>query len=117
MNKIKVVIIGAGQIVSGYDSIIDLSILTHCHAIKKLNEFELIGVYDINDEALENVSKKWQVKIFNDFELMMKTLPDVVVIAVNNTHHEYYLEKLLSYDVKLVLCEKPLTTDNKSGKK
>jgi len=117
MNKIKVVIIGAGQIACGYDSITDLSILTHCHAIKKLVQFELIGIFDVNIDLLESVSKKWNIKTFNDFDVLMKESPDVVVIAVNNSFHEYYLEKLLQYNLKLVLCEKPLTNDSESGKK
>ena len=117
MNKIKVAIIGAGKIVSGYDSITDVAILTHCHAIKTLGQFELIGIYDKNIELLGDVSKKWNVKTFNEFDHVMRECPDIVVVAVNNTSHEYYLEKLLDHNQKLVLCEKPLTTDHKSGRK
>lgn len=108
--KLKVVIIGAGRIASGFDNPKDSVILTHAHAYKKHRQVELVGFYDIDKKAADLAAKKWQVKSFiNLDQMLVEVKPDLISICTPDNTHKEILEKVILYKPALVICEKPVT--------
>lgn len=61
-------IIGAGQIAGGYDSLESEAVLTHAHAYAKHSDFNLLGFYDVDASNASNMAKKWNCNAFNRFD-------------------------------------------------
>lgn len=107
----NVLIIGAGNIASGYDEINSEMILTHAHAFKMHNGFNLIGFVDTNEQRATLAAKKWGTKAFYSLESAVEVYPyiDIFCIAVPDNMHFDILEKVSSHNPKFVFTEKPLT--------
>ena len=106
-KKMKVLIIGAGQISAGYDSPDSDIVLTHAKAVIRSDEFELVGFYDVNKEAAREAAVKWQTRVIDDVSDIGDI--DVVCCAVPDKYH-YDIMMMLSQwnNLKAVICEKPL---------
>jgi UDP-N-acetyl-2-amino-2-deoxyglucuronate dehydrogenase len=77
MKHYKVAILGCGAILP-----------RHIESIKMNSNFELVAVCDIQQEIALNVSKKHQVKSFNDFKEMVDSkVCNFVTIATPNSLH------------------------------
>lgn len=81
----------------------------HNQSIKKdVPEFEVVGAYDIRDEAKEKIKEKGlrlyqsPEEIYNDKEI------DLVLVATPNDSHKPYVISALQAG-KNVICEKPVT--------
>jgi len=115
-QKYRAVIIGAGKIAVGYDNKHSSKVLTHVHALMLQDHIHCAGVFDVNKLALQDVVKKWGVKTYDTFDSLMSVAPDLVVIAVPDELHEKYLNLVLPYKPKIVICEKPLTLNYESSR-
>lgn len=96
MKKIRVAIIGAGLIGK-----------KRAEAIKKISEYSLVYIYDINKKAADDFSKLYDcqvVKNLNDI-LNDKTI-DLVIIAIRHKDAAILTPRVL--EKKNVLLEKPL---------
>lgn len=112
MEKIRVLIIGAGKIASGFDStdINDESIFTHAKAVKLHHGLELVGFVDVNDKVLQESCKKWNVKGYTSIEKAFEECSiDIVVIAVPDKWHYKIMKALINFPIKLIFTEKPFT--------
>ena len=116
MKKITISIIGAGLISSEFDEPDSKLFLTHSHAIKSIDNFEIIGIYDVSKTKTKNASIKWKINPIYDFNTLMNLKADIILIAVPDQYHESYLKKIINYKPKLVVCEKPLTANYYSSK-
>ena len=68
-NKVfNVLIIGAGQIGSGFDNPESKLVLTHANAFTKHNGFNIIGFVDSNKLVADKAAKKWSVLSFSSIE-------------------------------------------------
>jgi predicted dehydrogenase len=97
MKRIKVGVIGVGY-------------LGRYHAEKyiELPEAELIGVVDINPEAVQEVSKRFCVPAFNNYKMLLDKVDAVSIVVPTDLHHQIAKE-FLENGVD-VLVEKPITT-------
>jgi len=117
-DKYKVGIIGAGRIASGFDNPRTKKILTHAHAYAVHPQTDLVGFFDINRKASKAASKKWSTFAFMSLEAMFREAkPDIISVCTPDENHFSTLVKVVRYRPRLVICEKPVTTDLQKTKK
>ncbi len=109
--KYKVLIIGAGNIASGYDDEDSDMFLTHAHAFKYHDGFELLGFVDIDKKKANIAAKKWGTNAFFNLESAIQKFQyiDIFCIAVPDVFHYEILLKVAALKPKFVFAEKPLT--------
>lgn len=107
----RVLIIGAGNIASGYDNPESECFLTHAHAFSTHPGFELIGFVDPNTNNAEVAAKKWKVNAFSNIDQALASYKDIDVFCITVPDHLHYnlLRQVAEYNPKLVFTEKPLT--------
>ena len=111
------VIIGAGKISSGFDSPASLSVLTHAHALANAKRLRLVGISDINKKTGTKEAKKWRTNFYLDTErMLLETHSDVIVIATPDETHAEMLLLALAHKPRLVICEKPVVSNEKEMK-
>ncbi len=120
MKKIRCCIVGLGRI----GSILEEDVLrekpcTHAGAIAQNKDCLLVGGCDIDKKRCELFSKRWNCpSIYTNFDdLLRDTLPDIVHIATPPETHLEIVEKVLPYNVKVIICEKPLAENAQDGLK
>lgn len=117
-KKYKAVIVGAGRIAAGFDGPKSKHVLTHAHAYRQSSQVELIGFFDIDAARAGAAAKKWSCQAFADLDTMCEEVnPDIVSICVPDQQHYSTLLKISQHHPRIVICEKPLTTDNSDTKK
>tara|TARA_B100000686_G_scaffold200927_1_gene207865 strand:- start:11 stop:1000 length:990 start_codon:yes stop_codon:yes gene_type:complete len=95
-SKIKVGVIGVGHLGKH-----------HVHHFSNIADADLVGIYDINLETSEAISKKHKTKSFKSlFELMEKV--DAVSIVTPTKEHKTIAKKCIE-NGKHVFIEKPIT--------
>lgn len=100
MKKIGIGIIGFGFM--GHE---------HIAMLQRLENYDVIGVYDIDPEQMNDVPEG--VKVYSSVdELLADEKVDVALIVVNNNQHRLIVEKAARAG-KDIICEKPvaLTVD------
>lgn len=111
-------IIGCGDI-AGYadDDLKKRHIYTHAKAIKSLKGFRLIACCDNDPDKLSDFSKKWDIphSYLYVSELFSQEDFDILVIASPTEYHVTHLKLALNSKVKAIFCEKPFTSDLRSG--
>ncbi|KKW21927.1 MAG: hypothetical protein A2W52_01005 [Candidatus Taylorbacteria bacterium RIFCSPHIGHO2_02_49_25] len=115
----KAVIIGAGRIASQFDSLESGEVLTHAHAFRKHPRVDLMGILDSNKNAARRAAKKWNCQTYDDLDTMMrKVQPDIVNVCTPDSSHFGVLLKIAHYKkTRIVICEKPITTNLADTKK
>ncbi|MFA4941308.1 MAG: Gfo/Idh/MocA family oxidoreductase [Patescibacteria group bacterium] len=117
-DKFRAIIVGAGNIASGFDSPKEKTVLTHAHAYTKNKEVQLIGFYDIDINKARRAAKKWNCQYFSELgEVFENVEPDIVSVCVDTKNHFQVLKELVKYKPRLVVCEKPLTENIQDAEK
>ena len=99
MSKIKIALIGAGNIAN-----------THLASYKKCEDAEICAICDINPERLNETADKFEIeKRYTDLDTMLKENPDLDAadVCVWNVSHAECAIKALNAGLH-VLCEKPM---------
>ena len=99
MSKVKVALIGAGNIANA-----------HLDAYKKVPDAEIYAICDINPERLAETADKYGItRRYTDVDTMLKELPelDAADVCVWNCNHAECSIKALNAGLN-VLCEKPM---------
>lgn len=105
MGKLRVGIIGAGGGVAA----------VHFQAYQGLACIDVVAGAELNPSALADVTAKWGVKGYLDFEEMLEAERlDIVCICVPARYHREVAEKVANYKVH-ILIEKPLATTLADG--
>src|SRR5437764_9592017 len=78
----------------------------HLNNWKEINNVELVGFYDPNDVAAQDVSEKYQVPRFLDAERLIDAVDAVDIIAPTTYHFE--LAKMAIRKGRHVFVEKPM---------
>jgi len=108
-------IIGLGQIGMEYDLnvSIDRAVFTHARAFSIHPGFELLGAVDPSSEKRTRFTKIYDKPAFADIaEALIRTNPQIVIIASPTDYHKAILDEVLSISEPLaILCEKPLAYD------
>lgn len=86
----------------------------HLKCIQSLQEdFELIGVYDINADVSTEVSAQFGVPAFSDLESLVDACDAIDVVSITSTHHR--VASLALKHGKHVFVEKPVTSTVAEG--
>lgn len=86
----------------------------HLKCIQTLtDEFELVGVYDINAGVCADVSTHFGVKAFSDLESLVDACDAIDVVSITSTHHLVAAAALRQG--KHVFIEKPVTSTFEEG--
>ena len=74
MSKVKINVIGAGSMAN----------FVHYPSLSKIENVEIVGICDLNEEKLKETSKKYKISnTFNDYKKMIEeTTPDAVYIII-----------------------------------
>jgi predicted dehydrogenase len=109
-----ILIIGAGKVVSGYDSPSSTICLTHIHAILNVMPGASLTIVDNDINALAQLEKKWAIE-FQSYrsvhELPSNKVFDVALIACPTSFHFRILMDILTRELsRLIICEKPCTS-------
>ncbi len=102
MNKLKVAVIGTGHLGK-----------LHTKMFKSMENCELVGVYDSNQEQLKSVSSEFNVPGSSSLDELLKKV-DAVSIAATTTAHYELAKKCFEFGVH-VFIEKPITTTIKEA--
>lgn len=79
----------------------------HFHRLKRINEYEVVGVYDI-DENRMMVAQNFNLKIYSSaLEVAEDKTINTVLIATPNHLHFYYVD-FFAKAHKNIICEKPV---------
>ena len=105
---IRFVIIGAGSIGAFQSGVSGL--LNHDAAICANNDSYLESFCDIDIEKAALAGKMWNCASTSCIDEALGTNPEVIVVATPDSTHADVLRKILACSPKIVLCEKPLTT-------
>ena len=100
---LKIGVIGAGKLGEKHISI-----------LKQLDVFQLVGFYDLDEENKQKISKRYDVKAFEDVEELMN-LVDVVDIVKPSISHFDYAVKAIKLS-KHVFIEKPVSNTVEEAK-
>ena len=95
-NQVRIGVIGVGHLGQH-----------HVKHYKTLDNVELIGVFDIDRERSSEISKKFDVKAFDDLNSILEEV-DALSIVTNTEYHYKIAEKCLK-SKKHVFIEKPIT--------
>ncbi|HEY5563177.1 MAG TPA: Gfo/Idh/MocA family oxidoreductase [Clostridiaceae bacterium] len=106
MNKVKIGIIGSGNI-SHY----------HLHGYKILPNVEVAAICDINEERAKAVAKEFCIpKVYTDYNKMVKEENlDGISVCTWNSVHSPAAKAALNAGIN-VLCEKPLAMNAEEAK-
>ena len=102
MSKIKVGVIGIGHLGK-----------LHTKMFKSMENCELVGVYDSNQEQVKSVSSEFNVPGSSSLDELLKKV-DAVSIAATTTAHYELAKKCFEFGVH-VFIEKPITTTIKEA--
>jgi len=84
--------------------------------IMRSNEYNVIGIYDVNKALSEQFGKEFNITVFNSYESLLNRIDiEAVAITVPNNYHSEYIYKACEKH-KHVFIEKPLTSDPESCK-
>ena len=99
MSKIKIALIGAGNIAN-----------SHLEAYQKIEDAEIYAICDINEENLNKTADRFGIKKrYTDVDEMLKACPelDAADVCVWNINHAPCAIKALNAGLN-VICEKPM---------
>lgn len=114
MRKLNWTVIGAGQIAGGFDRPSDGRVLTHIKALKKspyVNE-GAISIVEPDNKKRMLFCKKWGItKSYANTDALLKAeIPDIVSICTPPETHKEIIKKVCGSGVRVILCEKPLSS-------
>jgi len=106
-KQFKVLVIGLGNIGALYDFHTE-AITSHVKGFVLHGSFD-VSVYDANRELADKVALKYALTIAEEPTVQSMKQYDVVCICTPTHTHYQYLSAALSAQVKLVVCEKPVS--------
>jgi len=113
MEKLKVLIIGCGNMAGGYDLLQpeDALPLGHAKAFSKHGGFALAACVEPDAAKRAAFQQRWQVPVgyANAQEAASGGLFDVVSICSPTHAHAADIQAALAFKPKLIFCEKPVT--------
>ena len=119
MEKITAAIVGLGRIASllEEDSLREKP-CTHAGAIAANPECVLVAGCDIDEERRSLFAQKWQVPVYADAAEMLRVhAPQILAIATHPDSHYHYCRLAATFNIPVVICEKPLADSIKEARK
>jgi predicted dehydrogenase len=98
MKKVKVGIIGVGRM-GQY----------HLNIFSGLSECEIVGICDVDENKLINLSDRYNVPAYDDYKKLVKKSDALCIATPTSTHYE--IAKFVLESGKHLLLEKPMTNN------
>ncbi len=117
--RYKAAIIGCGRIGCGFDEDPKRkNISTHAGAYSNNLEIELVALADVDQEALEKYSKRFNVpRKYTDYkEMLANEKLDIISVCTWNKTHFEIVQEAVKRGVKAIFCEKPISDNVNSAK-
>lgn len=112
MVKLKsALIVGAGDIASGYDRIEGNSYLTHAKACVGSGLFSRVAIYDIDEQKTLSACAKWNVEPLLNWAVTRTQKFDLISVCVPTRHHSATISDILRFEhlPSVLILEKPVT--------
>ncbi len=107
--RIKTSIIGLGKIGLKYDESHKYKIGNYTSEVTKNKNLELVSVSDLSYLNLKNYQTKLKTKFFKSIDQMLKvTKPELIIISSSTISQYEILKKILKYNPKYIVVEKPV---------
>ena len=87
----------------------------YIQSLRVIPGVELIGIADEDLERGRHVADSFEVDLFPNYEALLATKPDGVLVCSENSKHRPLVEMAAQAGVN-VLCEKPLATTRISSR-
>ncbi len=115
-GKLRVLVVGCGNIAGGFDAARDASAwpLTHAGAYTRHGGFRLDACVDPDESRRQAFMQRWGVTTgFSEVDALQAWAGefDVVSICSPTDLHAGHLEQVLALRPRLIFCEKPVTPD------
>ena len=85
----------------------------HTKLFKEIENCEIVGIYDIDEEKLNTVSKEFSVNSFNNLDDLLNSVDAVSIVSTTSAH--YTIAKKALEKGKHVFVEKPITAKISEG--
>lgn len=108
---IKALLIGCGNIGAGYDLDDETKVWTHAKAYSLIKEIEF-DVFDEDRLKAKQIAEKYSATHLENLKEEKFEQYAIVSITTPTTTHFNYLQKLLSCNVPVVICEKPVVSSS-----
>lgn len=79
----------------------------HLKLLKETEEFNVVGIFDLNHQALTDLSKQYQIHACKSYDELLSLVEAVVIVTPTLTHHELAAKAIKQG--KHVFIEKPVT--------
>ena len=117
MEKIRYSLIGCGNIAGDYKNKQKIKgIYTHADAFSRIKTFKPVACFDLYYKKALKFKKKWGFEnASSDLKILNKLNNELIIVSANTSSHYSILNKILKIKnkPKIVLCEKPLTSNRK----
>ena len=97
IKKVKIAVVGVGHLGKH-----------HVKHYSKLDNVDLVGVFDTDLQVSKSIAKKYKVKNFKDYNELIEYVDAVSIVTPTKTHYE--VSKFFLNNKKHVLIEKPITS-------
>jgi predicted dehydrogenase len=104
MNKIRVGVVGTGHLGK-----------LHASLYREIEQAELVGIYDIDQEKAKRIGAELKVKSFESYEELLQAAEAVNIVTPTTTHFEL-AQKALESELHIFL-EKPITSTEEEAEK
>ena len=118
MKKIRVAIIGCGDVAGGYDEARrGNGAFSHAGSYKLFSNIEIAAAYDKNKKRLDKFCRRWHVKKkCVSLKELLKDSYDIVSVCTPDNTHEKVLDAIIdSASTKYIWTEKPFVTNAKAA--
>jgi len=105
----EALLIGCGNIGAGYD-LNNEYVQTHLKGYLNSKLFN-VSIFDINETYSKKIAKKYDVNYITEIDTIDFELFDSISIATPTETHYTFLKKALKANVKVIICEKPISLD------
>jgi len=86
----------------------------HLKCIQQIAEYELVGIFDLNEEVSETISRQFNTTAFNSFEELLEKCDVIDIVTPTLSHYDYARKAIIAS--KQVFIEKPITHTTKEAK-
>ncbi|KGP74628.1 Gfo/Idh/MocA family protein [Pontibacillus yanchengensis] len=98
----------------GILSIAHMHAFSYAKCLLKMNDVELVGIFDDNEKRGKEGSEQLGVSYYNSLDTFLSTDLDAVIVCSENSKHKSFVIEAARAG-KHILCEKPLATLKKDA--
>ena len=97
IKKVKIAVVGVGHLGKH-----------HVKHYSKLDNVDLVGVFDIDSQVSKSIAEKYKIKNFKNYDELVRQVDAVSIVTPTRSHYE--VSKFFLNNKKHVLIEKPITS-------